>query len=175
MLVELAYIHQLRGQNEEAKKLYEEVMESKCSDKSALAVCAVNMVPLVDKHFDVLKRMERTRQQETYENLSVAQREGLSFNYAVVLLKMGRTEPCLKVLDEMEKEFPKSHSIALLRASLLLADKKTDQVCGNHISLRWSHSRLQAEALLLQSNDESHCKLLAQVRILSLSLSLFLF
>jgi hypothetical protein len=43
----------------------------------------------------------------------------VALNHAVVLLRLGRTEPCLRALEELTKEFPRSPLPAVLRAQLL--------------------------------------------------------
>jgi hypothetical protein len=63
------------------------------------------MVALQEKKglFDSVKRLERARQADTYDALTVEQRESLSFNLAIVLLRLNRSEQCQKVLEELKK------------------------------------------------------------------------
>ncbi len=59
-----------------------------------------------------------------YEQLSAEQRESVALNHAVLLLRLGRTEPCLRALEEAAKEFPRSSLPAVLRAQLLPAPEE---------------------------------------------------
>ncbi len=121
IMAQLGFVQQQLGQRDAAVKCYTQVLEWKGADKTAVAVAASNMVVLQEQQglFDSLKRLERARQADTYEQLTDEQRESVSFNHAVVLQRLNRTEQCLKALEELAKEFPRSTLTQVLRAQLM--------------------------------------------------------
>ena len=115
------YVHQRLGQREEAARCYAQVLEWRGADRAAAAVAAANAVPLQEQQglFESLKRLERARQPETQEQLGPEQREAVALGHAVLLARLGRTEPCLRALDELARDFPRCAAARVLRAQLL--------------------------------------------------------
>jgi tetratricopeptide (TPR) repeat protein len=99
IVVQQGYVAQCAGNRDEAVKCYLKVVDWKLADKTAVAVASSNLVGLQGQHglFDSLKRLERAKQQETYEGLTEEQRESVSLSYAIVLMRLNRTDQCRKV------------------------------------------------------------------------------
>ncbi len=143
------FVAQHMGLRDLAVKRYLEVTETKGSDKTAAAVAAANLVGLQEQHglFDSLKRLERAKQSDVYDLLTEEQRESVSLNHAVVLLRLHKTNEARKALEECSKEFPKSGLPRVLLASLLPKDEALAvlEKAGNDEAAALARSKLLAE------------------------------
>ena len=152
------YVAHMQGRLDEAGKLYQETLDRRHGDKGAVAVAASNLVGLQEKHglFEAVKRLEKARQSEIYETLTPEQRESISFNLAVVLVRLNRAEAADKVLEEVRKEFPASHMAVVLRGVVLVSQGKTAEAQQVLEAAEWSQGVARALAgLYADQNDLS--------------------
>jgi len=118
--VQLAYVEQRKGNLDAALKAYEAVLKQRPSDKTVAAVASNNIVTIHgDKDlFDSYRKAKVALNVES--KLTSDQREIMTFNFCLLLLKMGR----LKEARDLIRKFPdltvNKDRISVLEIALLV-------------------------------------------------------
>ncbi|THU52609.1 hypothetical protein C4D60_Mb10t05760 [Musa balbisiana] len=135
--VQLAYVHQLQGQTQEAIEAYMAIINCNLSDASSLAVAANNLIALrgTKDVSDSLRRLDRLiekgagAKQFQLANgldvkLSTRQKESLYSNRLLLLLQANRMDQARELISALPEMFPDSVTPVLLQAALLVREKK---------------------------------------------------
>lgn len=135
--VQLAYVHQLQGQTEEAIEAYMSIINRNLSDASSLAVATNNLISLrgAKDVSDSLRRLDRLIEKGTGARqfqlansldfkLSTRQKESLYANRLLLLLQANRLDQAQEVISALPEMFPDSITPVLLQAALLVREKK---------------------------------------------------
>ncbi|URE43392.1 hypothetical protein MUK42_25113 [Musa troglodytarum] len=135
--VQLAYVHQLQGQTQEAVDAYMAIINRNLSDASSLAVVTNNLIALrgTKDVSDSLRRLDRLiekgagAKQFQLANgldvkLSTRQKESLYSNRLLLLLQANRIDQARELISALPEMFPDSVTPVLLQAALLVREKK---------------------------------------------------
>ena len=117
------------GKSKESMENFTQAMKSRPDDAVLCAVASMNIVALnKDKNvFDSRKKMERLKADTVANKLTTAQKRLVAQNQALLQLHMNQANECRKQLDEMEKLDPDSDAPILIRAALLVREKKFEE------------------------------------------------
>jgi len=93
------------------------------------AVAENNLIVLHpdQKLFNAEKKLAQANSPEMHAKLLPSQLNTLSFNHALMLLKMNKIEQCKALLDAIQARNPDTCLPTLINASLLFKDRKVDE------------------------------------------------
>ncbi|XP_041476558.1 signal recognition particle subunit SRP72-like [Lytechinus variegatus] len=167
--VQRAYVLQLQGMNDEAIKLYNQVVKARPSDIGLMAVASANIISLnKDQNvFDSKKKVKATMVSGLENKLTKGQKSLMSYNRFLLLLYTNQFEQCRKLLSTMKSDDYGEEMLCLLQASLFCRQKqipKAVQVIQDFVS---SHDNVGlptqltvAQLFLLQGNISKACDVL---------------
>lgn len=132
--VQDAYVKQLQGQFEQAKNAYEDIIKSKPSDASALAVAANNVISITGTGgadlFDTAKKLKLATSSKVAGKLTSAQQRAINLNNSLLLMFQKKFDECREAIAQVSVQFPDSDIPPLMTAALLYKEKKYDQAIG---------------------------------------------
>jgi signal recognition particle subunit SRP72 len=125
ILVQLAYVLQLKGDTQKASAICKSVLKSKPDDPAVLAVASNNIVCMRKDHdlFDSFKRIKTALADENTAKLPAAQVESIHFNRALLLLYADKGAECREALAALRAKYPASAKPALFESALLLRER----------------------------------------------------
>lgn len=131
IVVQLAFLLQVTGHQEEAHKVYEAVSEQKLGDKTINAVVTNNLLCLNRQfqgqqtnsgHSDsnLFQEFKRSKTRlNALSKLTWRQKEPIQRNHALILLKMGKHAECRTRIQTLLDNSPVSHQLVVLKAACL--------------------------------------------------------
>ncbi|KAK5833399.1 Signal recognition particle 72 kDa [Gossypium arboreum] len=133
--VQLAYVHQLLGQTQEAAGAYTDIVNRNLADEPSLAVAVNNLIAVKGPKeiSDSLRKLDRLKEKDSQKfelaraidlKLSPKQKETIYANRVLLLLhanKMDQARELVAVLPEM---FPDNVMPLLLQAAVLVRENK---------------------------------------------------
>ncbi|KAG8493085.1 hypothetical protein CXB51_010360 [Gossypium anomalum] len=133
--VQLAYVHQLLGQTQEASGAYTDIVNRNLADEPSLAVAVNNLIAVKGPKeiSDSLRKLDRLKEKDSQKfelaraidlKLSPKQKETIYANRVLLLLhanKMDQARELVAVLPEM---FPDNVMPLLLQAAVLVRENK---------------------------------------------------
>ncbi|XP_071947675.1 signal recognition particle subunit SRP72-like [Antedon mediterranea] len=164
--VQRGYILQLTGKNEEALKLYNQVVKSRPSDIGLFAVASNNIISLnKDQNvFDSKKKVKATTAQGLDKKLTAVQKLCMKFNTALLQLYSNQYENCRKLLNTLKKDQPDNETVYLIEAALAIREKRPQKAIDILTDYSVSHpecsSRVKltsAQLLLMQGQMNQAC------------------
>eukprot|EP01099_Mayorella_cantabrigiensis_P000322 TRINITY_DN1152_c0_g1_i3.p1 TRINITY_DN1152_c0_g1~~TRINITY_DN1152_c0_g1_i3.p1 ORF type:complete len:597 (+),score=152.82 TRINITY_DN1152_c0_g1_i3:67-1857(+) len=122
---------------------YNQILKSKPSDASVVAVATNNLVGLRKQHdlFDSLKRIKAVISTNQDAKLSLSQRLTLHSNHCLVLYHINKLDQCTAQIKELESTFPGSGVSQLLTAAILHKENKTGEAISCLESFLKSNSK----------------------------------
>lgn len=131
ILVQTAYVQQVKGLNEEAAKLYRQVIEQKPSDAVSLAVAGNNLISLeYDDDTNVVeieKKMKLATTSKVEGKLTTWQQRGINVNQTLLLIKKKKFDECRELLQKLQKQYPESDVPSIISAAILYKEKNYDE------------------------------------------------
>eukprot|EP01116_Phalansterium_solitarium_P012259 TRINITY_DN28393_c0_g1_i1.p1 TRINITY_DN28393_c0_g1~~TRINITY_DN28393_c0_g1_i1.p1 ORF type:complete len:671 (-),score=327.00 TRINITY_DN28393_c0_g1_i1:85-2097(-) len=126
---QLAYVHQVRGNTDEALRLYNAVLKNKPSDESVTAVASNNVVAIKRDHglFDSFNKLKQATSAHVEQKLSSQQKKVIGYNRCLLLLLMSKPEQCRELLHALEAQFSGWDALTMVEAALLVKEKKSAQ------------------------------------------------
>tara|TARA_A100001015_G_scaffold317404_1_gene434304 strand:+ start:1651 stop:2793 length:1143 start_codon:yes stop_codon:yes gene_type:complete len=114
--VQLAYLEQLKGNEDVALKAYEEILKRRPTDKTVAAVASNNIVTIHGDSdlFDSYRKAKVALNAES--KLTSDQREIMTFNFCLLLIKMGR----LKEARDLIRKLQDKERVSILNVALLV-------------------------------------------------------
>ena len=114
--VQLAYLEQLKGNEVVALKAYEEILKRRPTDKTVAAVASNNIVTIHGDSdlFDSYRKAKVALNAES--KLTSDQREIMTFNFCLLLIKMGR----LKEARDLIRKLQDKERVSILNVALLV-------------------------------------------------------
>lgn len=167
--VQRAYVLQLQGRNEEALKLYNQVVKARPSDIGLMAVASANIISLnKDQNvFDSKKKVKSMMVQGLDNKLTRDQKSLMAFNRFLLLLYTNQFEQCRKVLASLKTEYYGEEMMCLLKASLLCRQKQIpkaieimQEYVNSHDNVGLPIQLTVAQLFLLQGNIGKACEVL---------------
>ena len=127
MKVQLGVVEQLKGNTENAKKLYTEALNTGTKKQSAVAVASNNLIALRQEHdmFDSYKKMRNVK----VNKLSKSQRKMVHFNQALLLFRMGKESE----LKALVKQDPKDENLNIVMAAMLFKKDQNHKKCTEYL------------------------------------------
>ncbi|KAK3710774.1 hypothetical protein QZH41_016760, partial [Actinostola sp. cb2023] len=126
---QLGFTHQMQGTNDEAMKLYNQVLKSKPTDIALAAVASNNVITLNKERdlFDSKKKIKATMVEGLQNKLTEQQHQCLQFNQCLLLLYSNQLDACRSLIAALEGKYPDCDFPCLMRASLLHREKQYDK------------------------------------------------
>ncbi|XP_032220654.1 signal recognition particle subunit SRP72 isoform X2 [Nematostella vectensis] len=170
---QLGYTYQIQGKNEDAMKLYNQVLKNKPSDMSLTAVASNNVITLNKDRdvFDSKKKVKATTIDGLQYKLTQAQFRNMEFNRCLLFLYSNQLEACRSLISNLEGKYPQSDFPCLMKASLLHREKHYDKAI--HMLKEYAekhpetatHVKLTlVQMCLTQGNIEEACKTLHSIK-----------
>ena len=127
MKVQLGVVEQLKGNTENAKKLYTEALNTGTKKQSAVAVASNNLIALRQEHdmFDSYKKMRNVK----VNKLSKSQSKMVHFNQALLLFRMGKESE----LKALVKQDPKDENLNIVMAAMLFKKDQNHKKCTEYL------------------------------------------
>ncbi|XP_044491004.1 signal recognition particle subunit SRP72 [Mangifera indica] len=144
--VQLAYVQQLLGNNQEAIGAYADIIKRNLADESSLAVAVNNLVALKGPKdvSDSLRKLDRIKEKDTQNfqlarvldlKLSSKQKEAIYANRVLLLLHANKMDQARELVATLPDLFPGSVMPVLLQASVLVRENKAaraEEILGQH-------------------------------------------
>lgn len=142
VFVQKAYLRHVAGEVAEAKQAYVEIVTGGHADAASQAVAANNLTVALgqlafgrsapvqgqrtmlpkeehDALVEGLKKMRATSGKNVERKLTANQRRAMARNRAILLVQMGRLDPCRSELAKLKSEFPGDTVVPLIEATLI--------------------------------------------------------
>lgn len=126
--VQLAFVLQKLGRNEEALQLYNQVLKSRPDDIGLLAVASNNVVTLnKDQNvFDSKKKMKLATGDNLKQKLTSRQKCSINVNQCLLHMYTNQGEQCHGLAAKLKKQYPDMASPVLIEAAQFVREKKTE-------------------------------------------------
>ncbi|XP_070540051.1 signal recognition particle subunit SRP72-like [Ptychodera flava] len=123
--VQLAYVLQLQGKNEEALKIYNNVFKSRPSDAGLLAVTCNNIITLNKEQnvFDSKKKIKTATADGLEHKLTEDQRRVIAFNKCLLLMYTNQGEALRKFVKTLQSDYPERDVPHLIETAQLCREK----------------------------------------------------
>ncbi|KAJ7392451.1 Signal recognition particle core component [Desmophyllum pertusum] len=173
---QLAFTYQLQGKNEDAQKLYNQVLKSKPNDLALAAVASNNVITLNKDRdvFDSKKKVKATTADGLEHKLTESQQRTMTFNRCLLLLYTNQFEACRSLISTLEAKYPESDFPCLMKASLLHREKHSDKAvetlknyADSHDSTAMNVKLTLVQLYLAQGNIRSACTTLRSIKDLA--------
>ncbi|XP_061171362.1 signal recognition particle subunit SRP72-like [Saccostrea echinata] len=127
--VQLAFVLQKLGRNEEALQLYNQVLKSRPDDIGLLAVASNNVVTLnKDQNvFDSKKKMKLATGDNLKQKLTSRQKCSINVNQCLLHMYTNQGEQCHSLAAKLKKQYPDMASPVLIEAAQFVREKKTEE------------------------------------------------
>ncbi|XP_048746270.2 signal recognition particle subunit SRP72-like [Ostrea edulis] len=127
--VQLAFVLQKLGKNEEALQLYNQVLKNRPDDMGLLAVASNNVVTLnKDQNvFDSKKKMKLATGDNLKQKLTSPQKCSINVNQCLLHMYTNQAEQCHTLAGKLKKQYPDMASPVLIEAAQFVREKKADE------------------------------------------------
>eukprot|EP01114_Cavostelium_apophysatum_P011343 TRINITY_DN2556_c0_g1_i1.p1 TRINITY_DN2556_c0_g1~~TRINITY_DN2556_c0_g1_i1.p1 ORF type:complete len:661 (+),score=176.00 TRINITY_DN2556_c0_g1_i1:95-2077(+) len=130
ILTQLGFVYQIQNRTEEAKKLYNTVLQWKPTDE-VVSTVAGNNISVVNQEkdlFDSFKKLQKAATSQSLEQkLTANQKKVINFNRCLVLLHMNKIGECRELLSNLQKQYSDSDLLTLISSALLFKEKKQQE------------------------------------------------
>ncbi|CAH3021478.1 unnamed protein product [Porites evermanni] len=170
---QLAYAYQVQGKNDEAQKLYNQVLKSKPNDLALAAVASNNIITLNKDRdvFDSKKKVKATTADGLEHKLTAAQQKSLLFNRCLLSFYSNQLEACRNLISTLEANYADSDFPCLMKASLLHREKHSDKAvellkkyAADHEDTSMSVKLTLVQLYLAQGNVQDACTMLRSIK-----------
>ncbi|KAK2187665.1 hypothetical protein NP493_158g04070 [Ridgeia piscesae] len=139
--VQLGYSLQQLGRNDEALKLYSQVIKTKPSDAGLAAVASNNVVTINKEQnvFDSKKKIKTATADGLQQKLTSKQRRVIEMNHCLLTMYMNQGEECRRMAERLRKMYPDSDTPSLIEAAQYWREKqvaKATELLTNQIAKR---------------------------------------
>lgn len=154
--VQLAYAIQLQGREEEALKIYNQVLRSRPSDVGTVAIASNNIITINREQnvFDSKKKLKATLLPEIQKKLIPKQLSLMERNKALLYMYSNQWEACRKLLKNLQRAEKNSDVPCLIQASQLHREKNYEKAIGYLEDFIENHSDPDVHSI-----DLTHIKL----------------
>ncbi|KAE8692312.1 SRP72 RNA-binding domain isoform 2 [Hibiscus syriacus] len=133
--VQLAYVHQLLGQTQEAVGAYTDIINRNMADEPSLAAAVNNLIAVKGPKdiSDSLRKLDRLKEKDSQKfelahaidlKLSPKQKETLYSNRVLLLLHANKMDQARELVSVLPEMFPDSVMPVLLQAAVLVRENK---------------------------------------------------
>lgn len=176
--VQLGYAMQLQGREDEAMKIYNQVIKTRPSDVGLVAVASNNIITINKEQnvFDSKKKLKATIVSGIEQKLVGKQLSSMEINRALLYMYSNQWEACRKLLKNLQRCHKDSDVPCLIQASQFCREKNFDKAITfledfieNHSdpdvhSIDLMHVKLTLVQLLLgQNQTDRACELLEEM------------
>ncbi|KAL0076431.1 hypothetical protein J3Q64DRAFT_1771746 [Phycomyces blakesleeanus] len=126
---QLAYTYQVQGRTEEAKELYESVLNSKASDAGVTAIVSNNIVAMQETKdlFDAAKKLKVATGKEAENKLKRYQKRVIAMNESLLQLYMNKHAACRDSAQRLIAKYPDSDTLYLILAAATYHQSKGEK------------------------------------------------
>lgn len=173
---QLAYAYQLQGRNDDAQKLYNQVLKSKPDDLALAAVASNNIITLNRDRdvFDSKKKVKSMTADGLEHKSTASQQRTMAFNRCLLLFHTNQLEACRNLISTLETKYPESDFPCLMRASLLHREKHSDKAiellknyADSHDDTATNVKLTLVQLYLAQGNIPTACTTLRSIKDLA--------
>lgn len=164
--VQMGYLLQKKGREDEASQLYNLVQKNRPSDPGLGAVLSNNIVTInKDQNvFDSKRKMKAATGDGLKSKLTAAQKQAIAVNQCLLHMYSNQSELCLKQAEQLTKENPELLSSVLISAAQHARDKNVEKgvailqaYADSHADKRFSLQLMTAQIYLSQGKVYSAC------------------
>lgn len=148
--VQLGYTCQIQGKDDEAMKLYNQVLKSRPNDIAISAVASNNVVSLNKDRdiFDSKKKIKVATADGTETKLNYQQRQNIAFNKCLVLMYSNQNDACRQSASQLQQKYPESDFPVLIQAALLFREKQFHEAVKTLETRLETHSKCSMQVSL---------------------------
>jgi len=129
IIVQLAYVKQLKGNTKQANDLYQSVLKIKSADEVVTAI-ALNNVIAIRKENDIMdsSKKYRTISSPALNNkLTSAQKKSIEINGVLLSLYMNKYTAAIEQADILMKKYPEEEVLKLIKPAILYRQKNATE------------------------------------------------
>lgn len=154
--VQLGYALQLQGREEEALKIYNQVLRSRPSDVGTVAIASNNIITINREQnvFDSKKKLKATLLPEIQQKLVPKQLSLMEINKALLYMYSNQWDACRKLLKNLQRSNKNSDVPCLIQASQLQREKNYEKAIAYLEDFIENHSDPDVHSI-----DLTHIKL----------------
>ncbi|KAL4231087.1 Signal recognition particle core component [Mactra antiquata] len=127
--VQLAYILQKLGKNNEANMIYNQVQKQKPSDVGLMAVLSNNVIAInKDQNvFDSKKKMKVATASNLKHKLSAVQKQDIDINQCLLHMYSNQGDQCHQLAGKLKEQYPEIETPILIEAAQYVREKQTSK------------------------------------------------
>ncbi|KAG4083251.1 hypothetical protein H8356DRAFT_1750183 [Neocallimastix lanati (nom. inval.)] len=129
IIVQLAYVKQLKGNSKQANELYQNVLKLKSADEVVTAI-ALNNVIAIRKENDILdsSKKYRTISNQALDNkLTMAQKKSIEINGVLLSLYMNKYTAAIEQANVLMDKYPEEEILKLIKPAALYRQKNASE------------------------------------------------
>jgi len=129
IIVQLAYVKQLKGNTKQANELYQSVLKLKSADEVVSAI-AINNVIAIRKENELLDSSKKYRTVSSPalgNKLTLAQKKSIEINGVLLSLYMNKYAAAIEQAEILMKKYPEEDILKLIKPAILYRQKNTKE------------------------------------------------
>jgi len=129
IIVQLAYVKQLKGNNKQANEYYQSVLKIKSADEVVTAIALNNVIAIRKENelLDSSKKYRTVSSQNLGKKLTVAQKKTIEINGVLLSLYMNKYTAAIEQADTLLKKYPNEEILKLIKPAVLYRQKNSSE------------------------------------------------
>jgi len=129
IVVQLAYVKQLKGNNKQANEFYQSVLKIKSADEVVTAIALHNVIAIRKENelLDSSKKYRTISSPNLEKKLTLAQKKTIEINGVLLSLYMNKYTAAIEQADALMKKYPDEEILKLIKPAVLYRQKNTNE------------------------------------------------
>lgn len=129
IIVQLAYVKQLKGNTKQANDLYQSVLKLKSADDVVTAIALNNVIAIRKENelLDSSKKYRTVSSPALDTKLTLAQKKTIEINGVLLSLYMNKYNAAIEQAEILMKKYPEEEILVLIKPAILYRQKKTNE------------------------------------------------
>jgi len=126
IIVQLAYVKQLKGNTKQANDLYQSVLKLKSADEVVTAIALNNVIAIRKENelLDSSKKYRTVSSPALDTKLTLAQKKTIEINGVLLSLYMNKYNAAIEQAEILMKKYPEEEVLRLIKPAILYRQKK---------------------------------------------------
>jgi len=129
IIVQLAYVKQLKGKVKQANELYQSVLKLKSADEVVTAIALNNVIAIRKENelLDSSKKYRTVSSQALAKKLTLAQKKNIEINGVLLSLYMNKFNAAVEQADVLMKKYPNEEILKLIKPAVYYRQKNVNE------------------------------------------------